>query len=134
MGIQDDRRYRGRHPDDRFGSAFQRGTRRLFLCLGCPQRRAAMEDVPRCGSHFRSDDILGGGQAVCGGQRRELPIHVRTAGVISAWKDEMSDEYSCYLHPDDEFITSGRTICLHTVRGDDVAPVFLTSGELAVPI
>src|SRR5467141_4174154 len=96
MGIQDDRRYRGRHPDDRFGFAFQRGTRGLFLCFGCPQRCAAMEDVPRCGSHFRPDDILGGGQAVRGSQRRELLIHVRTAGVISTWKEEMTDEYSCH--------------------------------------
>src|SRR5437016_14346969 len=110
MGIQDDRRHRGRYPDDRFGFAFQRGTRGLFLRSGCPHRRAAMEDVPRCSSHFRSDDILGGGQAVRGSQRRELPIHFRAAAVVWTWKKEISDEYSCYCpHPDDESIGCGRT-------------------------
>ena len=32
-------------------------------------------------------------------------------------------------HPDDESIGSGGTLCRHTLRGDRVAAVFLTSGE-----
>src|SRR5213593_5174378 len=35
-------------------------------------------------------------------------------------------------HPDDESIGCGGTLCLHAGRGDSIAVVYLTSGELGL--
>jgi len=65
---------------------------RVFLRSGCPQRRTAVEDLPRCGSHFRSNDVFVEASSTWQ-STPELSIHVRTAAVASTWKKEMSDEY-----------------------------------------